>query len=133
MKLAVQIAAGIVMASAVVGVARHLYVQAQMRAAVAAIEQMQADMQRRTDDRAAKAQRAKRQQLQAAADQARAEAARARSVQENEIRKAAAWQAYYTPSLACHNPRDWNVQVECGNAHMRARREFETAWDRGEL
>jgi hypothetical protein len=117
MKLAVQIAVGIIIASAVIGVARYLYVQAQVRAAIAAIEQMQVDMQRR----AAKAQQVKRHQMQAAADQAHAEAAQARSVQEAEIRKAAGWQAFYTPSLACHDPADWNVQVECGQRpHARA-------------
>ena len=133
MKLAVQIAAGIVIAAAVTGGARHLYIQAQLKVASEAIQQMQMDMQRRSDERAAARQRAKQAQMQAAVDQIRLEAAAAREQQEAEMRKAAAWEAFYVPARHCLAPLNWDVQIECGNAHIRAKREFEARWSRGDL
>ena len=57
----------------------------------------------------------------------------ARSEQENAARKEAAWQAFFKPKKVCDNPPDSDTQVECGNAHMRAKREFEERWARGEI
>ena len=48
-------------------------------------------------------------------------------------RKDAAWQAFFKPKKVCDNPPDSDTQVECGNAYMRAKREFEERWERGDL
>ena len=63
----------------------------------------------------------------------KAEADSARADQELSARKDAAWERYYKPAKKCDNPPDWDTQVECGNAHMRAQREFEARWARGEI
>lgn len=144
MKLALQIAAGIIIASAVIGVGRHLYLRAQLEAANRAFQQMQADMERQNAERRARlqAEQRARQRQQEAAKQARleanaarmrAEAEEAQAEQQTAERKAAAWAAYYRPAKKCDNPSDWDTQVECGNAHIRAEREFEAKWARGEL
>jgi multidrug efflux pump subunit AcrA (membrane-fusion protein) len=65
-------------------------------------------------------------QTQAAADQARAE-------QAASTAKSEAWHRFYKPPKKCESPPDWDTQVECGNAHIRAHREFEAKWARGEL
>ncbi len=76
---------------------------------------------------------AKRAQLEAKAAQLRTETAEAQAEQQAAARKEAAWQAYFKPKKACDNPSDWDTQVECGNAHMRAKRDFEDRWARGEI
>jgi len=43
--------------------------------------------------------------------------------------KEAAWQRYFQPSPQCLN----STSVECGNAHIRARREFERRYAAGDL
>lgn len=144
LKLAIQIAAGIIIASAVIGIGRHFYLRAQLEAAGRAFQQMQADMERQNAERRARmqAEQRERQRLQEAAKQAqleadaarmRADAEAARAEQEAAARKAAAWAAFYRPAKKCDNPSDWDTQVECGNAHIRAQREFEARWARGEL
>jgi hypothetical protein len=65
-------------------------------------------------------------QVQAAADQAKADAASA-------VAREQAWHRFYKPSTKCDAPPDWDTQVECGNAFVRAKREFEVKWARGEL
>ncbi len=47
--------------------------------------------------------------------------------------KQAAWERYYQPSAECVSPDDWNVTVECGNARMRARAEFDSKWSAGQI
>lgn len=44
-------------------------------------------------------------------------------------RKAAAWASFYEPSAQCLN----DATVECGNQHMRARKEFERRYAAGDL
>jgi hypothetical protein len=51
--------------------------------------------------------------------------------QSHEARKEAAWNAFYVPSKVCENPPDMDTQVECGNAHIRAKKDFEKKWSRG--
>ena len=80
--------------------------------------------------RSAEAQRAK---LEARAAEMRAQADTARVEQAQAARKEAAWVAFFKPRKACDDPADWDAQVECGNAHMRAKREFEERWARGEF
>lgn len=149
--LAKQIAVGILVAAAVIFVGFHLYAAIAMRAASKAaqelIEQSQqevqeqlkrsaaerkarAEAQRVANERRAAAELAQRQevarQTQAAADQARLEQAAAAA-------KEKAWREYYKPSTKCTDPQDWDTQVECGNAHIRAQREFEARWASGDF
>jgi hypothetical protein len=85
------------------------------------------------DEAATKAAEAKRTQLEAEARQSQIDAHAAREEQEASARKEAAWAAYFKPRKVCDNPPDWDTQVECGNAHIRAKKEFEDKWARGEL
>ena len=144
LKLVLQIAAGIVMAAAVVFVFRILFVVAGVKAVGHAAQQMQATVQQQAADMQARvqaqqaerlrqAEEAKRVQLEANSARMRAEANAARIEQEAARQKAAAWAAFYRPAKKCDNPADWDTQVECGNAHIRAQREFEARWANGEL
>lgn len=149
--LAKQIAVGILIAAAVIFIGFHLYaalvVQAVSTAANEATKEFQAQMQQsqnetraRTDAQRARTEAQRRQaeqdalqrrqqmarQVQAAADQAKADAASA-------VAREQAWHRFYKPSTKCDAPPDWDTQVECGNAFVRAKREFEVKWARGEL
>lgn len=143
MKLALQIAAGIVMAAIVVFVFRMLLVVASVKAVGHAAQQMQATVQQQAADMQARvlaqqaerlrqAEEAKRAQLEANAAQMRAAAYAARVEQEAATKKVTAWAAFYRPAKKCDNPGDWDTQVECGNAHIRAQREFEARWEQRE-
>lgn len=46
-----------------------------------------------------------------------------------ELEKAQAWAAYWSPSAECLA----TASVECGNQHIRAKREFERRYAAGEL
>jgi hypothetical protein len=105
---------------------------------------MQVDMDRQNAERRARLEAqqrerqrhqeaAKRAQLEANAARIRADAEVARAAQQASARKAAAWSAYFKPPKKCDNPSDWDTQVECGNAHIRAQREFEVRWANGEF
>ncbi len=48
---------------------------------------------------------------------------------QHEARMEAAWSKYFQPSEECLQ----TVSVECGNAHIRARREFERKYAAGEI
>jgi hypothetical protein len=50
-------------------------------------------------------------------------------VQRAERTKADAWSRFYQPSTQCLN----DTTVECGNQHMRARKEFERLYAAGQL
>jgi len=88
------------------------------------------EQQAEATGRAAEAQRA---QLEARAAQARRDMETARLEQQEAARKDAAWQTFFTPKKVCDNPPDSDTQVDCGNAYMRAKREFEERWARGEI
>jgi hypothetical protein len=144
LKLAIQIAAGIVIAAAVIFVGMHLYLLALAHVATEALEEAQRQVQTEVvqmhtrieaqqQEGQRRAERAKRAQLEADAAQLRAKAAVARAEQETAARKAAAWATFYQPAKKCDNPSDWDIQVQCGNAHIRAQREFEAQWAAGEL
>jgi len=153
--LAKQIAVGILIAAAVIFVGLHVYAYlvakaAEQRAAEfmqqaqqelnAGVEQQSAafraqmvaqrEAERAAADRRAAAELERRQalagQTQAAADQAKLE-------QANAAARERAWQQFYKPPKKCENPPDWDTQVECGNAHIKARREFEARWERGAI
>jgi hypothetical protein len=121
-----------------------LYFAVMKPAVTSATRDMTSNMQRQSAAAAerAKAQRAdaaqqaaetQRAQMEAAASQLRAETAAALAEQQEAARKAAAWSAFFKPRKDCDNPKDWDTQVECGNAHIRAKREFEDRWAKGEL
>jgi hypothetical protein len=84
-------------------------------------------------DAARQAADAQRAQLEAKAAQTRSAMETARLEQQEAARKDAAWQAFFKPKKVCDNPPDSDTQVECGNAYMRAKREFEERWERGDL
>ena len=84
-------------------------------------------------DAAGQAAEARRAQLDARAAQTRTEMEAARLEQQAAARKEAAWQVFFKPKKVCDNPPDSDTQVECGNAYMRAKREFEDRWTRGEI
>jgi hypothetical protein len=96
--------------------------EAQNRARVA-------EEQRR---RKAKEDEAQRIRLEAAR-RTQAAADRARAEQATALAKERAWEQFFKPAKNCLNPPDWETQVECGNAHIRAQREFETKWAAGDL
>jgi len=68
-----------------------------------------------------------RQAQESAASQ-REQAARDMATLQAEQEKEKAWQQYYQPSDKCQHATDWNVSVECGNEHIRAKRAFEEKW-----
>mgnify|MGYP001232383852 CR=1 FL=1 len=96
----------------------------------AAITERARTQQAESARQAADTQRA---QLEAKAAQLRAETAAAQAEQQAAARKDAAWQAFFKPKKVCDNPPDSDTQVECGNAYMRAKRDFEDRWARGEI
>ncbi len=99
------------------------------RQSAAAMERIRTQ-QTATATKAAEAQRA---QAEAKASQLRADTAAALAEQREEARKAAAWEAFFQPRKECDDPKDWDTQVECGNVHIRAKREFEDRWSRGDI
>jgi hypothetical protein len=76
---------------------------------------------------------AKQRHLESAAAETQAAADAARTEQEAIARKESAWQGFFKPRKVCENPPDWDTQVECGNAYIRAKRDFDARWERGEI
>jgi hypothetical protein len=100
--------------------------QRQSAAVMERAKAQQADAARRASD-------AQRAQLEARAAQTRSDMEAARLEQQQAARKDAAWQAFFKPKKVCDNPPDSDTQVECGNAYMRAKRDFDARWERGDL
>jgi hypothetical protein len=96
--------------------------QVERRAAAAA---RQAAARRRADEELARRRELARK-TQAAADQAMRDQAAVAA-------KERAWQQFYRPPKKCDHPPDWDTQVECGNAHIRAKKEFEDRWSHNKL
>lgn len=138
--LATQIAVGILIAAAVIFAGFHLYLYFAARAAAVVVQeaaqqfeqevQAQAVARRTEEQRRAALEMHQREdrarQAQLAVDQARAKQAAAAA-------KRAAWLQFFKPPKKCESPPDWDTQVECGNAHMKARDEFEERWARGAI
>lgn len=82
---------------------------------------------------ASQAAQAQQTQLKAQADQAQSDLQSARLEQQEVVRKQAAWHAFFQPKKVCDTPPDFDTQVECGNAYMRAKRAFEDRWARGDV
>lgn len=80
-----------------------------------------------------RAAEAERVRLEDEAARTRSELAAARLEQQEAARKEAAWAAFFQPKKACDDPPDSATLVECGNDHIRAKREFEERWERGDL
>lgn len=142
--LAKQIAVGILVAAAVIFVGFHIYLALVVKAAeqvgqqaVADVQQQTAEMQARFQAQQAeqrrRADQARLDKIYADAARMRADADAARAEQDSAARRAAAWQRFYKPAKKCDDPPDWDTQVECGNAHIRAQREFEARWAKGEI
>ncbi len=120
------------------------YYTVMSRAVTHATDGLSTSMQRQSEraakhaqDRAVEAARAATDSAKAHAEEER-EAARAsllaaQAEQEAAQRKEAAWQAFFKPKAVCNSPPDWDTQVECGNAHIRAKKAFEEKWERGDL
>lgn len=142
MKLVLQIAGGIVLAGFVWFIFSLLFAGAALKAvdhaAKNALTELQQKQQQQSQERrtrqAAQAAERQRQDLarkQQAASQLRAESDAVASKIREEEQKEAAWQAFYQPTPECMNPPTWEIQVECGNRHIRAKREFELGWQQG--
>ena len=50
---------------------------------------------------------------------------------EEEQRKEIAWKEFYIAPETCQNIDSQEAVVECGNFHIRKRREFESLWEQG--
>lgn len=139
MKLALQIAAGIVIASAVLFVGRLLFVAAAVKTVEHEVEEMQANLRMRAEQSRAQqaARRTAELQKQAALALQRIEQiqleARRESLEANAARRRErAWQEFYRQPAGCEQPTSWNEQVECGNRYIRAKREFDARWEAAE-
>ena len=145
--LAKQIAAGILIAAAVLGAVYYGIQVEKARRVNAAIAEITEEFQRMSaqqsaETAAANAAREAKARAKAAAEQARrmesarqtqAAADRSRLQQAEAAAKGRAWQQFYKPPTKCDAPADWDTHVECGNMHIRAKREFEVRWQRGEI
>ncbi len=92
----------------------------------------QAEIQRMNDAAAAAADRRAKQSRAIEAlqrDQAQKAATARNAALQEQRRKESAWAAFYQPAPQCLQ----TTSVECGNAHMRARKEFERRYAAGEL
>jgi hypothetical protein len=69
------------------------------------------------------------QRLQVIADKQRADEAAQRAVVEETDRKAKAWSKFYRKPAACNDA----TTMECANAYIRAQRNFELKYSKGEL
>lgn len=135
-----KIALGIALGGLILWMAAEYYMRYRIKQATDAFQQTVQEVaagmdeaHRRTLERQ-EAQRRARQE-QARVDQMRrssavqAAADRERARQRAEAAKEAAWAAFYQPSEECLK----QTSVECGNEHIRARREFERKYAAGQL
>ena len=135
MRLALSIAGGILLAGFVGWLFSIVVLSAAMSAVPAAITdaKQRLDAQLLESQRQAAAANALRateaRVAQERTAQLQAEAnARAASHRQMERERSAAWSQYFTPAADCERPKDWNAQVACGNAYIRAKRSFDAAW-----
>lgn len=132
----VKIALGIFFGGALIWLVVELRARYELQQVAAAVSAETAAM-RDARERRLEQQRAVKQLQQdqaiKAANRERAAAAEAVALRREAIaaeeRKRRAWSAYWQQPAECAN--DWTV--ECGNAHIRAKREFERRWSAGEL
>ena len=135
-----KIGLGIALGAFLVWMAAEYYMRYRIKQAAEVIqtvvddasEEMRAAQVRATERQAAfrrQQEEQRRRDAQARAAAIQASAGRQRTIRAAEAAKAAAWAAFYQPSAQCLN----EASVECGNQHMRARREFERRYAAGEL
>lgn len=145
--LAKQIAVGILIAAAVIFVGLHIYAYFVAKAAEQAAAEFMQQAQRelkasaaesharmeaeRNAERAATERRSTAElgRRRAMAQRTQAAADEAQLAQTNAAAKQRAWQQFFRPPRKCENPPDWDTQVECGNAHIKAKKEFEARWE----
>lgn len=138
-KIALGVAAGILLAGAIVFLGRMWLVHqaiGQVNEAVMTIHKQTQEQIVRERDRAAAAQAAARQQE---ADRRGIEAAtqRAKELEAKErlnrqTAKEEAWKRYYQRPDTCDRA-EGQAFVECANQHIRAKRKFEELWAEGKL
>lgn len=104
-----------------------------MKLAIQAANKMQARSQAQQSERRRLAGETKWTKLEMQAAQMREETDMARANQDAAARKATAWAVLYKPAKKNEDPLDWDTQVECGNVHIPAQREFEARWASGQL
>jgi hypothetical protein len=135
-----KIALGIALGGLILWMGAEYYMRYRLKQAATVLEGAANQIAAGIDEaqrRALEAQAARRraQEEQARLEQIRRSAAvqaaanREMVRQRAEAAKAAAWAAFYQPSPECLA----QTSVECGNAHIRARREFEQKYAAGEL
>jgi hypothetical protein len=135
MKIALGIFIGAMLIWAVVELRARYELEQVNKAAIAATQELtrQAEIARERSVERQRQQEAFRRQQDAQRNEQLVRAARARELQASQIAaervKEKAWAAFYRPSEKCLN----TASVECGNAHIKARREFERRYAAGEL
>lgn len=144
MKLVLQIAAGVLLAGLIGWITSGLITAAAIKTASDAMttsirhSQEQSKQQLEASRRLAEQRRAERQardqqRAREAAEADRATAAADLASARAEHAKASAWARFYQAPPECEHPPTWEFQVECGNKNIRAKRDFEVRWERGEL
>lgn len=71
--------------------------------------------------------------LSPSADPEPAPAADIELMDETAQRKEIAWKKFYSAPEQCQNLISTEAVVECGNHHIRKRREFEQLWEQGRI
>lgn len=136
MKLVLQIAGGILIASAVIFAVRIAFFTAAMNAVTEEVEKMGKAAQAQADMRVAERIQAQRKESAIQAEKVRqtqvAQEAQRRADQNERDRRAAFDSGYVIPE-GCENPRDETAFVECANHKIRARKEFYSNFDGSRL
>ena len=135
MKLALQIAAGLVIGTLTLWMLSLLLVGAAANHVGGEATKM---MEQQTARAAERSQREHVRQQEAALDRWQAQAAAAdaehrhalelAAAAERQAAKERAWLEYYRAPADCEQPPSWEAQVECGNHYMRAKAEFDDRW-----
>lgn len=123
-----KIALGVALAGLLIWGVRVAFINYQLRQLNAVVQESMNNIQLQAEQSQARLREQQRQRAETKAAHLRAQAEAERelalrqiAVQEAERRKEAAWQTFFQPSQKCLN----EFSVDCGNAHMKARREFE--------
>ena len=123
-----KIALGIVLGTMLIWIVRVAVITYALRhvnnVATASFHRLGDDAQRKAQER----QLVQQRQKQAQADSLRVSREADQAGIQAQHRKEAAWAAFYHPSPECVA----TTSVECGNAHMRARREFERQYSQSQ-
>ncbi|WOJ97974.1 hypothetical protein R0137_05210 [Congregibacter brevis] len=132
MKLALQIAGGILIASAVLFLVRVVFFTAAITAFSEEVDKMGKAAQAQADKRVAERIEAQRKESAMRAEKVRqiqvAEEAKRRADQYERDKRAEFDSGYIMPD-GCENPRNETAFVECANHKLRARKEFYANFD----